>query len=437
MHSLKSVSRRRFHALGAGIRKAPSRSTLRTLRIEPLEQRALLDAPPSSITSFTTRSRWTAPGQPRPPLRPPSTAYHSIPNPTAYGIDTISLGGVAGTGSGQTIAIVDAYNDPNIVSDAATFNTQFGLQQFNVSGGPTLTVLNQSRRRALPAASGTSGWSVEESLDVEWAHAIAPQANIVLFEANSASMAGPDDRGPDGRGLFRRLRGFDELGRRRILRRDCLRLVLHDARGQRASPFWHRPATAVRRASIRPFRPTSSPWAARRLTLNVDNTYISETGWSGSGGGQSSYESRAELPKVGANQRHAGNARRLLRRRSQHRRGRVRFLTDFGSSSPWLQVGGTSLAAPCWAGLVAIADQIRVADGLAALNSLPARPRPRPRCTRSTRPISTTSPAAATAVTRPGWATTWSPAWARPVANKLVPDLACIPAARSPAPPRP
>ena len=120
----------------------------------------------------------------------------------AYGIDSISIGGVAGTGAGQTIAIVNAYNDPKIVADVAAFNNQFSLQQFNVSGGPTLTVLDQNGNvipdqtgnPKLPGnatkASGAKGsWSVEESLDVEWAHAIAPQANIILFEASSNSIS--------------------------------------------------------------------------------------------------------------------------------------------------------------------------------------------------------------------------------------------------------
>ena len=90
-----------------------------------------------------------------------------------------------GTGSGQTIAIVDAYNDPNIFTDAAAFNTQFGLPLFNNPGAPTLTVLNQTGGTSLPGADGTGDAEIEESLDVEWAHAIAPQANIILFEANS------------------------------------------------------------------------------------------------------------------------------------------------------------------------------------------------------------------------------------------------------------
>ncbi len=84
----------------------------------------------------------------------------------AYGFTSINYGSLTGSGAGQTIAIIDAYNDPDIVSDAATFNTAFGLPSFN-TGGPTLTVLNQSGGTSLRhvTASGTSGWATEESLE--------------------------------------------------------------------------------------------------------------------------------------------------------------------------------------------------------------------------------------------------------------------------------
>ena len=59
-------------------------------------------------------------------------------------------------------------------------------QQFGIADPPSFLKLNQTGGTTLPSASGSTGWSVEESLDVEWAHAIAPQANIILFEANSA-----------------------------------------------------------------------------------------------------------------------------------------------------------------------------------------------------------------------------------------------------------
>ena len=91
-----------------------------------------------------------------------------------------------GDGTGQTIAIVDAYNDPNIVQDLQTFDQTF----FPGQADPQLTVIGQDPDHPStlpntdPSGPGAS-WAVEESLDVEWAHAIAPGANILLVEANS------------------------------------------------------------------------------------------------------------------------------------------------------------------------------------------------------------------------------------------------------------
>lgn len=83
------------------------------------------------------------------------------------------------TGGAKMIAIVDAYDAPNAASDLAAFSTQFGLPAANFQ-----TVY----------ASGTKpahelGWEMEESLDIEWSHAMAPQAQIVLVEAASNSFA--------------------------------------------------------------------------------------------------------------------------------------------------------------------------------------------------------------------------------------------------------
>jgi subtilase family serine protease len=80
------------------------------------------------------------------------------------------------TGGTGTIAIVDAYSDPNIASNLATFSSQWGL------AAPNLEIHQMSS-----LITSNSGWGMEESLDVEWAHAIAPNAKILLVEANSAS----------------------------------------------------------------------------------------------------------------------------------------------------------------------------------------------------------------------------------------------------------
>lgn len=84
-------------------------------------------------------------------------------------------------GSGITIAIVDAYNDPNIKADLATFDAKYFPGQT-----ASLTVENQNGSTSSLPASNAS-WSLEISLDVEWAHAAAPGAKIILVEANSAN----------------------------------------------------------------------------------------------------------------------------------------------------------------------------------------------------------------------------------------------------------
>jgi len=84
-------------------------------------------------------------------------------------------------GSGQTIIIVDAYGDPTIQQDLAAFDGLFGLP-----APPSFTVVPGSATQTA-GPHDASGWALETALDVEWAHAIAPAANIVLAEAPSSS----------------------------------------------------------------------------------------------------------------------------------------------------------------------------------------------------------------------------------------------------------
>src|ERR1017187_2209832 len=98
----------------------------------------------------------------------------------AYGLDSINFSTPSGTakgdGSGETIALIEAYHDPYIASDLATFD-----QSFNLPAPPALIVADQAGSVTNP------GWALEESMDVEWAHAIAPGANILVVEAHSQS----------------------------------------------------------------------------------------------------------------------------------------------------------------------------------------------------------------------------------------------------------
>jgi PKD repeat protein len=99
---------------------------------------------------------------------------------SAYGFEP-TAGGV-----GQTLAIVDAYDDPSIESDLASFDEQYGIAACTKANGCFTKVSQTGSTTTLPEAD-TSGWSVEISLDVEVAHSTCPKCKILLVEAKTPS----------------------------------------------------------------------------------------------------------------------------------------------------------------------------------------------------------------------------------------------------------
>ena len=100
----------------------------------------------------------------------------------AYQVDSLIASGFDGTG--QTIVIVDAFQNPNLVAQLATFNSFYGLPAVQ------LTQVAPDGLTPFDSSDGNMvGWAEEISLDVEWAHAIAPGAKIVLVLAKSNSDA--------------------------------------------------------------------------------------------------------------------------------------------------------------------------------------------------------------------------------------------------------
>ncbi|HLX47975.1 MAG TPA: S53 family peptidase [Streptosporangiaceae bacterium] len=109
-------------------------------------------------------------------------------------------------GQGVTIAIIDSFGNPNMASDLANFDTQFGLPHMCGEPGaacgagiPTFTHVYWNGKTQVksppPKSKGTGlqardAWTVETSLDVEWAHAIAPEANILNVTTNPAETLG-------------------------------------------------------------------------------------------------------------------------------------------------------------------------------------------------------------------------------------------------------
>ncbi len=290
---------------------------------------------------------------------------------TAYGFDQISFTSpagawVPGNGAGQTIAIVDAYNDPNIAADLAVFSQRFALPQFNVPGGPTLKVTSQTgSTTALPLTD--PGWAVEIALDVEWAHAIAPYANILLVESNTDDytdllLAVNRAKVQPGVSVVSMSWGGNEFASETswdpafLARRTNAGETFVAASGDEGSP---------------PEWPAISPnvLSVGGTTLNLaGNAYVSETAWSGSTGGVASYESE---PLYQYRVQNTG-----LRSNPD-----VAYVGDPNTgmavydSVPadgqvgWVQIAGTSIGAPQWGALIAIANQGRALKGLAPLNA--------------------------------------------------------------------
>jgi subtilase family serine protease len=115
---------------------------------------------------------------------PGATCYDPYQMRHAYNIDTLINAGF--DGRRRTIVIVDAFSDPFLVGDLNFFNTFYGLPSLNGLGGPPNSSLGTFTQVA-PDGLGPfdSGWASEITLDVEWAHAIAPGANITLVLAKS------------------------------------------------------------------------------------------------------------------------------------------------------------------------------------------------------------------------------------------------------------
>ena len=318
---------------------------------------------------------------------------------------------MVGDGSGQTVAIVDAYDDPAFVtsthpsSDPAFQNSDLGKfdAYFGLSDPPSFTKLNETGGTVYPGTqtAGTNNWEGEEALDVEWVHAVAPQAGIILIEASSASSSDLDAavdtaRNIAGVSVVSMSFGSGETSSDPSSNALFMAHVGHAgitfvaSTGDSGSPGEY-PADSPNVVAV----------GGTSLTLS-GSTYSGETGWSGSGGGQSLYETEPsyQTSVQSSGKREIPDVSFV----ADPNTGVAVYDSYNGGAAPWYQFGGTSVAAPCWAGLIAIADQLRVSQGGTPLDG---RAETLPSLYACPRPISTTSPAAATAVSRPARVTTW------------------------------
>lgn len=326
--------------------------------VEPLEVRQLLSASTQIMHSDAIFLHPTAAT-----VNTGVQGYSPSQISQAYAFNKITLpNSVTADGSGQTIAIVDAYNDPKITSDLGVFDQQFGL-----SAPPSLKVVNGNGSSKLPATD--AGWAGEISLDVEWAHAMAPGANILLVEANSDSLTDLMDavnyaRNAAGVSVVSMSWGGSEF----------FGWNGTEFTGQTqydpdfTTPDGHQGVTFIAAAGDSGVYsgvqwPASSPnvlavGGTSLYVADTSGTYYTETSWSGTSGGFSqveyepAYQATAQNTGVRTSPDVAFDA--------DPNTGVAVYdsVADQGLVG-WQVVGGTSAGAPQWAALVAIVDQGR------------------------------------------------------------------------------
>jgi hypothetical protein len=278
----------------------------------------------------------------------------------AYGLDAITFTApsgatVKGNGTGSTIALIEAYHDPTLVGDLQAFDSAYNLPD------PPLDVVNLGGTKSNPA------WSLEESLDVEWAHAIAPGATIVVVEAASQSLQGLQAAVNVARNIpsvevVSMSLGFPES--------------TYHGSTPLTTPPGHTGITFVG-ASGDSGLSGGSDWPAvspdvlavggTTLYTGISGQYLSEVAWSGSGGGQSKL-----VLEPGYQRGVQSSGRRVtpdVAFDADPDTGVEVYQTSpYTGIGSWQVVGGTSLGTPAWAAIIAIADQGRVLEGKGSLD---------------------------------------------------------------------
>jgi subtilase family serine protease len=279
-------------------------------------------------------------------------------------------------GGWGAIALVDAYDNPNILSDLNYFDSYFAVpaigtkftkvyanSSFGAVGSLGLTASCSG------APAGNTGWGLEEALDVEWAHVMAPAAKIILVEACSnsyndllvaeyvaglkvAAAGGGDVSNSWGSGEFAGENTFDNY----FFRDHWQRITYFASAGDSG---W---GAAY---------PSSSPWvvSAGGTTINRDanGNFLSESCWGGSGGGVSTQEMTQSPPNIAngmgpwANFQYPFGGAYPGPRQTPDMSfdadpaSGVWVYDTYGGGSWWV-VGGTSVSSPALAGLVNAAN---------------------------------------------------------------------------------
>lgn len=300
----------------------------------------LLAAMPASA-SAASAGDWAQPTfRVRPLVTTSPTGLSPATIKAAYGFSTSMS-----AGSGETIAIVDAYDDPTAESDLGVFSTQFGLPACTTANG-CFKKVSQTGSSKYPRTN--SGWALEISLDVQWAHAVAPGAQILLVEASSASTTNlmtAEDYARAHAQYVSNSWGGNEFSSE----------ASYDSHfsGSGVSFF-----VSSGDSGLPAQWPSSSPnvISVGGTTLHFDSSgnFTSETGWASGGGGCSSYETAtaAQAAFGGYAQVSCGVKRATpdVSLDADPASGvSVYDSTRYSGQAGWWVVGGTSASSPMWA----------------------------------------------------------------------------------------
>ncbi|OYU46209.1 MAG: peptidase S53 [Burkholderiales bacterium PBB4] len=380
---------------GRSARRAPSRLTLYADQ-QRIDTRRLS---PQAL-QHPTRG-WDTPGSLLPttpadaqaqPLA--TTATASIYTPAqiraAYGLPALpsNLSGLSAAqaaqlGAGQTIYVIGAKHNPNVAAELAAFNQRFGLPTCTTLAIPATTKLplvaapttgcQLSVAYSTAAGALTStvpayevGWATEMALDVQWAHATAPLARIILVEAPDASL--------------NNLLGAIQLAN--AMGPGVVSMSFGSLEGSwtasadsafATANMTYLAATGDSGAAVSWPAVSSKVVAVGGTTLTYAGTGTrSEASWSGTGGGVSlytlapSYQTTA-VPGMAT---YRGRSVADVSFNADPASGQYVATQAPGASTvSWISAGGTSLACPQWAGLLAVANAVRAVSAKAALGS--------------------------------------------------------------------
>jgi subtilase family serine protease len=255
----------------------------------------------------------------------------------------------ATAGSGQTVAIVDAYDDPYAESDLAVYRSYYGLPACTTANGCFKKVGQTGSSTSLPAANAS--WSQEISLDIDMVSAVCPNCKILLVEATSASFANLGTAVNEAAALGANAisNSYGSTG---------------DARDTTYGSYYNHPGIAVTASSGDSGYGASYPASSHYVTAVGGTTLTAatsttrgwtETAWSGAGSGCSSYNTAL----TGAASFSTGCTRRA--------EADVSAVADpatgvsvydsyaYAGSSGWLTFGGTSVSSPIIASVYALA----------------------------------------------------------------------------------